>query len=203
MGFTEDRVINNLREIVELFHRKYYDRNRISLDYIVLIDTSYNNDNVAHSVGFILKTEQLLLCCIEVDLKRMSSFSDKLVKFLLAHELCHSLYKQLDGSAELSLGSLVTASKGLGTNKVVLIKGDGSAKDISNLLCKLKPEQFGLNPVEHKCIDLWAKSLLNLSDDDTKQCIEELYNYSKKGQDITTRLNAAKEENYKGCLEMI
>lgn len=203
MGFTEDRIINSLREIVEIFHRKYYDRNGIFLDYIVLIDTSYNNDNVAHSVGFILKTEQLLLCCIEVDLMRMSSFSDKLVKFLLAHELCHSLYKQLDGSAELAFGSLVTTSKGLGTNNVVLIKGASTAKDIRDLLCDLRSEQFGLVLGEHKCIDLWAKALLNLSDDDTKQCIEELYNYSNKNQDITTRLNAAKDQNYKGCLEMI
>ena len=201
MVFTEDQIINYLNEIVAIFRSKYNDENRISLDYIVLADTSYDNENVAHFGGFIAKTEKLLLCCIEVDLKRMSSFSDKLIKFILTHELCHSLDNQLDGDAELSVQSLVTVSKTLWTNNVVLIKGPDNA-GVKDLLCKLRQEQFGLVPNEHKCIDLWAKTLLNLSDDDTKQCIEELYNYSNKKEDITTRLDAAKEQNYKGCLEM-
>ena len=203
MVFTEDQIINYLNEIVAIFRSKYNNKNGISLNYIVLADTSYDNQNVAHFGGFIAKTEKLLLCCIEVDLKRISVFSDKLVKFLLAHELCHSLDKQLVGSTESSVGTIVKVSKYLGTNKVVLVNDSTTAKDIKDILFKLKQEQLGLVRAEHKCIDLWAKTLLNLSDDDTKQCIEELYNHSNKGEDISKRLKAAKEQDYKGCLEMI
>ena len=203
MVFTENQIINNLKKIVDIFCYKYNGKNLIPLDYIVLVNTSYNNDNIAHFCGFIAKTKKLLLCCIEVDLGRISSFSSNLVNFLLAHELCHSLDMQLDGDAEFIVDGLVQVGKSLCLNKVILVKSSPNKEDIKKRLCQLKPEQFGLVRSEHKCIDLWAKTLLNLSDNDTKQCMVALYNYSTKNKDISKRLKAVKNQDYKSCLEKI
>ena len=203
MVFTENQIINNLKKIVDIFCYKYNGKNLIPLDYIVLVNTSYNNDNIAHFCGFIAKTKKLLLCCIEVDLGRISSFSSNLVNFLLAHELCHSLDMQLDGDAEFLACGFVQVSQSLGLNKVISAKSSPTTEDIKNRLCQLKPDIYGLTRGEHKCVDLWAKTLLNLSDNDTKQCMVALYNYSTKNKDISKRLKAVKNQDYKSCLEKI
>ena len=73
MIFTENQIINYLKEIVDIFRSKYKEKNGISLNYTILSDTSYNNENLVHFGGFIDRIEDLLLCCIEVDLNRVSS----------------------------------------------------------------------------------------------------------------------------------
>ena len=67
------------------------------------------------------------------------------------------------------------------------------ASDISKIKCDLNQE------IEHSCIDLCAKNILGLNNEDFIKKLRELYDKSDRNEDLLDRLNAAKKEDYENC----
>ncbi len=148
--------------------------------------------------------DNLLVLYLEIDMQQISNFPENLVKFIIMHELCHSISKKVEVNKInldwVGLGCIENIKK---IKKLIKDKNNciilpssqnvNLASDISKINCDLNQEK------RHKCIDLCAKDMLGPNDQEFIDILEELYKYSKNNNELSSRLNAAKNEDYEDC----
>lgn len=196
MDSFESELLNTVKTIVAGFSRKYAKVHSFKLQHFVIIDTSWKSPNLAHFIGYIAKDDGLLIAYLQIDRDRANMLSDGLKEFLVAHELCHSLCHQLSGDNAYRFSSLVAFCKRKGIDNVLLT---GHPEQFTDFLKKLKLACSNGLCVEHKCVDRWARDLLNYAEKDFSKLMEELYCHSGKDSDMTKRLYSAKHMHYKDC----
>jgi len=169
----------------------------------VVIDTNYNSPNIAHSSGYISIPDHLLVFYLKIDIQEIANFSENLLKFIIMHELCHSISKKVKMDKikpewkRTGCQDNIKKIKELIKDKMPIISLSDQyadlASDISKIKCDLNQE------IEHSCIDLCAKNILGLNNEDFIKKLRELYDKSDRNEDLLDRLNAAKKEDYENC----
>ncbi len=206
MPYNKNQIKAYIEEAVEKLQSKCTSKQELELDYFVLIDTNYNSPNIAHSSGYISIPDHLLVSYLEIDMQEIANFSENLVRFIIVHELCHSISKKVKMDRikpewkRIGCQNNIKKIKELIIDKMPIISLSDQyadlASDISKINCDLNQE------IEHRCIDLCAKNILGLNNEDFIKNLQELCGKSDRNKDLLDRLNAAENEDYEDCINI-
>ena len=203
MPYNKNQIEAYVKKSVEKFKSKYTSEQKQGMDYFVLIDTNYDSPNIAHSSGYMSIHDHLLVFYLQINMQKISKFSNDLVRFIIMHELCHSISKKVELDKigpdwkRTACKNNIEKIKKLVKDKMAIVslsnKYADLASDISQINCDVNPEK------KHKCIDLCAKDILELNNQKFINILEELYNSSNNNGELLCRMNAAKNGKYNDC----
>ena len=202
MTHNNEQIETYVKEVIEQFQNMYVADKKQKIDCFVLIDTNYKSRNISHSSGYMSISDNLLVLYLKLDLQKISNLSAGLVKFIIMHELCHSISKQIHEDNRYYVESQMNNIKTNGANNIIPLWNPNNQNDYQELATLIEKINKLLNGENvHKCIDLCAKEILGLNNKDFIENLDELYKISKANKDMACRRDAAKEENYKNCIK--
>lgn len=169
---------NALVKVQNLWNLKFGS----TLNYIALIDQSYNDKRFAHASGFIMAQSGHLLCTFQIDTKRFSNFSNSLQQFVVAHEVSHCMMIKIPAQEESNFDSIINAVSGK-LNSVIILQPPPTSPvnwDIYRFIID-STSRFR-NAIQHKCFDYYAKEILTISQPDYESILSELSVKSSKNK---------------------
>ena len=202
MEYNENKIEDYINQAMWNIQSKYNAKVTQELDYFVIVDTNYSDPSIAHSSGFISIQDSILVSYLKIDISRISNFSEKLVEFIIAHELCHSLNNQISIDSNSILTMVIQKIKSRELNKILPIEDLKNNTDDKQFIQYINGGKLfnGENETkDHKCIDFCAREILNLNHEEFIEILEEFYENLKGNKELLGRLNAAKAEDYENC----
>ncbi len=202
MEYNENKIEGYINQAIGNIQSKHNAKVTQKLDYFVIVDTNYSHPSIAKSSGFISTQDNLLVSYLKIDISRISNFSEKLVEFIIAHELCHSLNNKISVDSNSFLTCVIQKIKSRELNKIMSIedlKNNPDDKQFIEYISGGKLFNSENETKDHKCIDLCAREILNLGHKEFIEILEEFYENLNGDKELLGRLNAAKAEDYEDC----